>query len=145
MWRFAQILTKASIKYLGASEREWADCDEALADALVEDILAGGNFGRKDASRSVQTMLISDRGKDGVGRTSVWREFLRSGNEVVSHHWPRAREWRVLLPVGWAYFGIRRVIREAVGKRPRTDARGVVGGAIARRDLYRRFGLFERE
>lgn len=58
LWRFAQILTKVSIKYLGAEEREWAVADDELVDALMEDILSGGNFGKKDQTRSIQTMLI---------------------------------------------------------------------------------------
>jgi hypothetical protein len=75
LWKFAQTLTRVSIKYLGAEERTWAVADDELVDALMEDILSGGNFGKKDSNRSVQTMLISDRGKDGVGRTSMKSQF----------------------------------------------------------------------
>ena len=67
LWRFAQILTQVSIKYLGAEKREWAGETDELANQLMEDILSAGNFGVKDAGRNYQTMMISDRGKDGVG------------------------------------------------------------------------------
>ena len=54
LWCFAQILTRCSIKYLGAEEREWAVADEVVVDSLMEDILTGRNFGKKDKNRSIQ-------------------------------------------------------------------------------------------
>lgn len=145
LWRFAQILTRVSIKYLGAEDREWAEADDELVDALMEDILSGGNFGKKDSNRSIQTMLISDRGKDGVDKTSMADQFIKSGNEVVYHNWPQAREKKILLPFGWAFFGGRRVIRELTGKRAKTDVKQLVSGAEQRRELYKQFKLYEAE
>lgn len=145
LWRFAQVLTRVSIKYLGADEKSWAVADDELVDALMEDILSGGNFGKKDKIRSMQTMLISDRGKDGVGKTSMTDQFIKSGNEVVYHHWPQARENKMLLPVGWIFFGGRRVVRELTGKRAKTDVKKLVSGAEQRRELYKQFRLYEAE
>lgn len=52
LWRFAQVLTRISINYLGAGEREWAGGEpEPVDDQLMEDIVSGGNFGFKDDSR----------------------------------------------------------------------------------------------
>ena len=145
LWKFAQTLTRVSIKYLGAKERTWAVADDELVDALMEDILSGGNFGKKDSNRSVQTMLISDRGKDGVGRTSMVSEFLRSGNNIVYHHWHISKKNRILLPIGWFYFGTRRVFREMTGKREKTNIEKLISGAAERRDLYSQLHLYEAE
>lgn len=145
LWRFAQILTRVSIKYLSVEEREWALADDELVDALMEDILTGGNFGKKDSDRSVQTMLISDRGKDGVGRTSMTDQFIKSGNGLVYHYWPIVKENKLLLPIGWVFFGGRRLIRELTGKRKKTNVRKLVGGAAERRSLYEQFHLYEPE
>lgn len=145
LWKFAQIITRTAIKYLGADEKDWAVCDDAIADALIEDIMLGGNFGKKDASRSLQTMMISNRGKDGVGKKSMTKQMVESGNGVVYHNWPSAKKNKVLLPVGWVYFGCRRVIRELTGKRNKTDVRHVIDSASYRRALYQQFCLFERE
>ena len=92
LWKFAQILTRTSISYLGAEERTWTVGDEEVTEELMEDILTGGNFGRKDRSRSTQTMLISDRGKNGVGRTSMISQFTKAANGIVCQHWPAARK-----------------------------------------------------
>lgn len=145
LWKFAQTLTRVSIKYLGADDREWALATDELVDALMEDILSGGNFGRKDSNRAVQTILISERGKDGVGKTSMVGELLRSGNEIVYHNWPGSKKNKVLLPAGWVYIGTRRIIREMTGKRKKTNIARIVGGAADRRDLYKQLHLYKAE
>ena len=145
LWRFAQILTRTAIKYLGAEERAWAAADEELVDALMEDILTGGNFGNKDNNRSVQSMLISNRGKDGVGRTSMVEQLLKSSNQIVYQKWPAARKNKLLLPIGWVFFGARRLIRELTGKREKTNVKRLVSGAEERRNLYTQLHLYEAE
>ena len=145
LWRFAQILTRTSIKHLGAEEKEWAESDCAVVDNLMEDILISGNFGKKDNNRSIQAMVISERGKDGVGRTSMSRQFRKSANEIIGYHWPSAKNNKLLIPIGWLFFGIRRLIRELEGKRERTDVKRLVDGARQRRELYRQFHLYETE
>lgn len=49
LWKFAQILTLVSERYLGLVHKEWAqnpDVTEEQLEALMEDILNGGNFGK---------------------------------------------------------------------------------------------------
>lgn len=145
LWHFAQVLTRASVKYLGADDKTWAVADERLVDAIMEDILTGGNFGRKDSNRAIQTMLISDRGKDGVGKSSIPVQFLRSANKIVYVKWPAARKNKLLLPVGWIVFGARRVIRELVGKRKKTNIKRLFDCADQRRKLYSQLRLYETE
>ncbi len=145
LWRFAQILTRTAIKYLRADDRTWTAANEELVDALMEDILTGGNFGNKDNIRSVQSMLISDRGKSGVGKTSMVEQLFKSSNQIVCQKWPVARKNKLLLPIGWLYFGGRRLIREMNGKRKRTDVRKLVDGAGQRRELYSQLHLYEAE
>ena len=145
LWRFAQILTRVSIKYLGADERLWAVADDELVNALLEDILTGGNFGKKDSDRALQTMLISDRGKDGVGRTSMANQFQKSIDEMIYQKWPSARKNKLLLPIGWGFFGGRRLFRELTGKRKKTDIKQLVEVAGQRRSLYAQLHLYEPE
>ena len=111
----------------------------------MEDILTGGNFGRKDKSRSTQTMLISDRGKNGVGRTSMVSQFTKAANGIVCQHWPAPRKNKLLLPAGWVNFGGRRIIREMTGKRNKTDIKHLVDSASERRSLYMKMHLYEEE
>ena len=145
LWKFAQVLTAVSEKYLGADEKAWAECEENLAEAIMEDILSSGNFGRKDYSRYDQTMLISNRGKKGIGKTSMAKQLIESTNTLVVHHWPRAGNSRILLTAGWLYFGARRLGRELLGRRRRTDLGQVIDGAAKRRNLYSQLHLYEEE
>ena len=145
MWRFAQILTRVSIKYLGADERQWAEADDELVDALFEDILASGNFGVKDAERSNQAYLISSKGKNGVGKTVIGKQLFISLNNVVYTRWSFAKKWKVLLPVGWVYFGASQIIKIAKGKRKKIHIRRMVEGAEQRRKLYSQLHLYECE
>lgn len=145
LWRFAQILTRTAIKYLRADDRTWATADDELVDALMEDILVGGNFGKKDSSRSTQTLLISDRGKDGVGRSSMVEQFCKSANEIVYSKWPVTRKNKFLLPIGWMFFGIRRINRELTGKRKKTHIKKLIDVAGQRRELYSQLRLYEAE
>ena len=144
LWRFAQVLTSASIKYLGAAPRSWAeDCDADLVDALMEDILDGGNFGRKDSNRANQRYIISSHGKNGVGRTGMLHQAFTSMNEIIYVKWPFFRKCKLLLPFGWIYFGARHIFRVITGKRRRINVSGMVRGAGERRELYSRLGLYE--
>lgn len=94
---------------------------------------------------NMQTMLISDRGKDGVGKSSIPGQFLRSANKFVYVKWPIAKKNKLLLPVGWIVFGTRRAIRELVGKRKKTNIKRVFDGADQRRKLYSQLHLYEAE
>lgn len=72
-------------------------------------------------------------------------QFINSGNEVVYHYWPKAKENKLLLPIGWVFFGGRRVLRELTGKRSKTDVKRLVDGAERRRELYKQFRMYEAE
>ena len=145
LWEFAKILTRTAINYLGADEREWATCDERICESLIEDILHGGNFGKKDGSRTIQKMLISDRGKHGVGKTSMSFQFVRSANAIVMHRWPKARNNPFILVGGWLYFGSQRIVRESTGKRQKTNVPSVIDNAAKRREIYKQMHLYETE
>lgn len=145
LWRFAQILTRTSIKYLGADEKAWAQCDESLADALIEDILSAGNFGRKDsATKSVESMLIS-RGKESTSECGMRSHMIKHVNELIYRRWPSSRKNKLLVPLGWMYFGGRRIWREATGKIKKTNIKKVINSAEKRSELYRQLRLFKSE
>ena len=109
-------------------------------DGVVEKIM-----GKKDEERSNQAYIISSRGKNGVGNTGILRQLFVSLNDVVYTRWPFSKRWKVALPAGWIYFGARQAFKIARGERKRIHLGKMVDGAIARRELYRQFGIFERE
>ena len=38
-------------------------------------------------------------------------QFCASVNKMVYTHWPKAKRYKVLLPIGWAFFGMRYLVR----------------------------------
>lgn len=146
MWRFARILTQTCIRYLGCPARSWTGKEEPdLTAAMIRDIFDGGNFGNKEENRKQEVYLISNRGKDGVGKHSILWQLAASMNEIVRTHMPAARKFPVLLPLGWVFYGGRYCIRMMKGKRPRIHPREMLEGASSRREIYRQFNLFQKE
>lgn len=146
MWRFAQILTQLSVTYLGLSSKEWSgSLNDEYIEALISDILKGGNFGIKDKNRINQAKLITNAHKASVDETSLLKQFIRTMNEKARIAMPIINKASVLLPVGWIYAGGRHLLRIRSGKRPRINVSDMVRGANERRELYKEFRLFQVE
>ncbi len=146
MWYFAQIITRTAIRYLGCPDREWVgNPDSQLVDAIIMDIFKGGNFGHKDYKRGQETLLISSRGKHGVGNNTMFRQLIVSMNEIVYMKWPISKKCFFILPAGWCFYGGRYVLRSLFGKRPKIDINEVIKGAEERKDIYRQLKIFENE
>lgn len=146
MWRFARILTQTCVRYLGCPARSWTGKEEpGLTAEMIRDIFDGGNFGNKEENRKHEAYLISNRGKNGVGKHTFLWQIGASMNEIVYTHMPAARKFPVLLPAGWAFYGGRYLIRMLRGQRSRIHPRQMLEGASSRREIYRRLRLFERE
>lgn len=144
MWKFAQILTQTAVHYLGCKEKKWVGKEEQeVTKAIILDIFAGGNFGKKDIERSNESRIISNRGKSGIGRTSMFRQLFLSLNEVVRTRWGISKKCPVLLPIGWIFFGVKYLIWIVMGKRKAIHPKKMIEGASARRDLYQKLQLFE--
>lgn len=146
MWRFAQILTQLSIRYLGMPSKGWCGhSDEEYLESLMCDIFKGGNFGIKDSNRINQAKLITNSHKASVDETNLLIQLFRTMNEKARIAMPIVKKVPVLLPIGWIYAGGRHLIRIQNGTRPKIDVNDMVKGATERREIYKEFRLFERE
>lgn len=145
LWRFAQLLTQLAVFFLGMPEKRWAmeNVDRDLLNKMISDIFAGGNFGCKDKNRSQETMMISSRGKNGVGNSSMAGQMIKSVNSAIYLKWPASKRFKILLPFGWVFYGTRYLIRVMTGKRQKINVSSTVRGAKRRRELYKEFHLYE--
>lgn len=145
LWRFAQLMTQLSVRYLGIEAKAWAaeGEDDALLEAMLEDILNAGNFGNKDHQRINQAKLITDHKKESVDSTGFAGQFVATMNEQARRAMPVCREHPILLPVGWLYAGGRHLSRIRRGTRPEINLSETIQGARHRRDIYRSFHLYE--
>ena len=146
MWKFASVLSTICIKYLGCKPKPCLmNIDTELSKQLIEDILFGGNFGKKDSDRGFEGRIISDRGKSGIKGRKMITNYIHSINDVVYAYWSIAKKHRIILPFGWFFFGFRRAYRIVIGKRKKPKIIKSVNAAVKRRNLYYGLGIFEME
>lgn len=140
LWEFAKTVTFICNKYLGSPKMKFADeVDEKLADYILIDIIIGGNFGQKNADRSHESLLISNKNEKDV---SMLKQFFISANNIVYNNWKASRKLKFLLPFGWLFFGGRYIIRSLFGKRPKIRPNKVAKEAAERIDIYSGLKLF---
>ncbi|MBR7116798.1 MAG: nucleotidyltransferase family protein [Clostridia bacterium] len=116
LWRLGQAIALAAVKYLGMPHKAWMGDDYDVADALLEDIARGGNFGQRDKERSFETVFIADYKATAGEKSRIVRAF-RFINNYIRQHWPAAKWCILLYPVGWIFFPLRFLWRRITGQR----------------------------
>ena len=143
LWRFAQLLSLTSAKFLSAPKLPWmGEAEDSLLTDIMEDILEGGNFGQKKPERINQAKLITDRTSHAGGTSGPIRQFMKAMTEKAYFEWPPCKRFKLLLPVGWGYISVRHLRRIHRGQRPRIHVVDMVTGAQKRRKIYQEFQLF---
>ena len=146
LWRFAQLLTQLSVKYLHCPAKEWCGVgDDDYLEMMMVDIMNGGNFGVKDKNRINQAKLMTNTGKGKVDDTSLLKQLFLTMNEKARRGMPITAKVPLLLPIGWIYVGGRHLVRIAQGRRPSIDVADMIAGAAERKEIYKEFRLFEAE
>ena len=145
LWRFAQLLTQLSVKYLHCPAKEWCGVgDEDYLEMMMVDIMNGGNFGVKDKNRINQAKLMTNTGK-GVDDTSLLKQLFLTMNQKARLGMPITVKVPLLLPIGWLYVGGRHLVRIKQKRRPTIDVKDMIAGAAERKEIYKEFRLFEAE
>lgn len=144
LWRTAQLLTLVSMKYLGITPKSCVgEVDDELLEKIMADILSGGNFGVKDKERSRAGMILSNRGKGGIGKKNYLFQFFDTLNHIIYTNWPITQKVKVLLPCGWLFWGVRYQLRVLTGKRKQLKLNRMVSDADQRGAIYKEFHLYE--
>ncbi len=140
IWKLAQILSLASVRYLGMPYKAWMGDDNDTADALMKDILYGGNFGRKDKQRVYEGMFISGAKTPNVKENRL-KNVFSSLNSIVDSHWNFAKKCPIVYPFGWIYFSLKFLFRVMLGKR-KMNIVDTYKKSNARADVYESLNLF---
>ncbi len=127
LWTFACQLTAVSTRYLGLRKMEWASewPEEFLAE-FIEDILRGGNFGRKE-----------------TGSQAILRIEKASFIEIIQRRYPISKN-RGMLPFCIILYIFRYSWLVLVGKRKIITPSTIEWGK-RRKQLYDKFQLFDVE
>lgn len=146
LWKFAQVLTKTGIIYCGCAKRGWCEnTDPDLCTAFMEDVLAGGNFGRKDKTRINQTKLIRNNTSRKITDGHVVSNIINNFNIKLKKEYPGIYRYKILHPAGWIMISSRYCFYLMLGKRVNLFSRQNYRSAMARQHLYSELKVFEPE
>jgi hypothetical protein len=148
LWKFAQILTLISEKYLGIAHKSWTESEsitEEQIDDIMEDILSGGNFGKKDMNRYREIKYISNPEERTVDDKNVASQALRALNDKVCKDYKWIKEHKVFLPVGWVAEGVKYTGILIKGERKTKGTSAMLREAAKRKNIYSQMNLFETE
>lgn len=141
MYNFAAILTKTCAVYLKTALPVWASkADDSLVDALMEDVLIGGNFGEFDKTRAGSGMMISEHGKGGTKNSKAYNLF-RALHTSMYTVYPVLYKAPYLYPFIFVWRIIKYIFMMLAGKRPSLIAASQK--ADERKRLYDKLKLFE--
>ena len=141
---FAQVLTKIGVLYFGCSERQWCmTADENLCADLLEDILAGGNFGQKDKNRRSQAMLFRNRKTRKITRSDTLRNVFENVRLRAEFDYPVCKSLPILSPCIWSIVVVQYLYRVACGKKYNMLNRKHISEAMWRQSIYEKLKLFD--
>lgn len=96
--KYTEVMTQLCTDVLGTHPVTWGKADTELCSAVLQDILTGGNFGRKDMARSKAGMMIPKQRNGGSEKGSVYR-LWKILHQSTYHLYPIVRKVRFLHPV----------------------------------------------
>lgn len=141
--RFARIMTRLCEKYLGLPPCAWsAEAPDALVDAMLADILVGGNFQAQAAERPFTEVLMDAYDVAGKGKTCIMRNYVRFLQKHIRKKYPWAKS-RLWIPAFGIFLPARWCVRVLLGKRKKVNLTHAVGTAREREKLLRGMKLYQ--
>ena len=140
---YAKVISKISSMYFHINCPKWAeDADEVLCRDVMEDILTGGNFGRKDSTRAKSGMMISEHGKSGTSRGKLANLFWTLHHSTPSI-FPIVKKCPLLYPFLDCYRAFLYLVKTAKGER--ASFAKLLPQANERKSVYDRLHLFDTD
>ena len=141
---FAQVVTKACVRYLGLQEEhvEWCmAAEKTLVDALMEDVFRSGNMGKADQEKN--SALFAGRSMLDNKNQNAIQGLILNLNGLANKHFPITIRFRWLLPVFWIYLPMRYLIRSLFGLREKKNVFRALKQSNKRFELHKSLCLYE--
>ncbi|MGN1047954.1 MAG: nucleotidyltransferase family protein [Eubacteriales bacterium] len=140
---YAKVISKICSMYFHINCPEWAQsADEELCRDVMNDVLAGGNFGRKDNVRAGSGMMISEHGKSGTKRGKISNLFWTLHHSTATM-FPVVKKCPLLYPFLDCYRVLLYLVKTVKGER--NSIVKLASAANQRKRIYDRLHLFETE
>lgn len=137
LFTFMNTMTAVCVKYFKITAPDWCEAvEESLCEEIIEDILSGGNFGKKDKMRSSTAMGMVN--KDNRGRLKSAFKTLKSSTEDL---YPVVKKYKVLYPFIYFYRIVKYAFFLITGKR--VSFSKTIPLAEKRRALYNKLHIYE--
>lgn len=141
LW-FAKIVTRLCERYLGLGSCIWSqDASEELVDALIEDILDGGNFHSQYQKRTFAGLMMDAYDIEGTGKKSILRSYTLYLRQRLRWQYPWAKS-RLWIPIFAVFYPLRWGIRVLLGKRKKVNLAQAACTAREREKLLRGMKLY---
>lgn len=138
--RFASVITRICADVLGTVCPAWCEVVEAdLLEAVLQDILNGGNFGRKELDRGRESTIVSMKSTEDD--TTPVGKALSVLHRSTPRMYPIVKKYRFLHPILDLYRGIRYLFQCLVGKRRWITV--MLPKARQRQSVYERLRIFQ--
>lgn len=140
---YSAVVAKMCSLYFDMECPQWAGCaDEGLCAELMEDVLAGGNFGRKDKARARSGSVLPDWIGYEEKKSNVVLLYNTLRQSILAHR-PELEQkpirlFGTMLGKTVQYFWL-----QCAGKKP--AFRKVVGHLNERKSVYERLKMYEPE
>ena len=143
IFTYAKVISKICAMYFHINCPEWAySADEELCKDVMNDVLTGGNFGRKDRLRSKSGVMIIERSRNGKKHGKLVNLFLIIHYGTSKRH-PIVKKVPILYPVFDCYRILLYLVRTLKGER--TSIIKLLPEANKRKSIYDRLHLFETD
>lgn len=140
---YAKVVSKISAMYFHINCPKWAeDADEELCHDVMNDVLTGGNFGRKDRLRSKSGVMIIERSRNGKKHSKLVNLFLIT-HYGIPKRYPIVKKIPILYPIFDCYRILLYLVRTLKGER--TSIIKLLPEANKRKSVYDRLHLFETD
>lgn len=142
--RFAQVVTKACVSYLGLDGRDLSWCmeaDDALVDAMMEDVFRSGNMGRADPEKD-STLFAGRFMLDNSNQNAIVGLIVNL-NKLAKKHFPITVRHKWLLPVFWIFLPMRYIVRSMFGLRKKRNIIRMLKQSNKRFELHKELHLYE--
>lgn len=141
IFTYAKVISKISSMYFHINCPQWAEsADEELCRDVMNDVLTGGNFGRKDELRAKSGMMISKHEKSETTHGKISNLFWTL-HDTTPAMYPIVKKSPLLHPIFDCYRVLLYLVKMAKGER--SSLTKLVHAANLRKNVYDRLHLFE--
>ncbi len=142
LWKFTQIISYLCFLYFQTPYCKWMDKqDEIFCELILQAIFQGGNFGQKEDSVAVGTILLSENKSIVEKRGDLSLIKLANSAGRIKH--PKLAKIPIIKHCLFIPMGFRYVWQKITGRRKGKGIGDAMQTAAAKEQVYKQFELFE--